>query len=90
MPTAVLGAEAPVAEAFAAGFLPPDIPSLGCVPFGTVLMRMLLPGFNVSVGFFWEFPPLCFVFHLSFCPYLVPRVAEKGKGPSRQRSAMPG
>jgi len=31
--TAVLGAEAPVADAFAAGFLPPVIPSLGCGPF---------------------------------------------------------
>jgi len=51
MPTAVLGAEAPVAEAFAAGFLPPVIPSLGCGPFGTVLVRMLEPVFSVSVGF---------------------------------------
>jgi len=42
--TTVLGAEAPVAEAFAPGFLPPDIPSSGCGPFRTVLVRMLEPG----------------------------------------------
>jgi len=39
VPTAALGADAPVAEAFAAGFLPPVIHSLGYGPFGTVLVR---------------------------------------------------
>jgi len=29
----------------------PVIPSLGCGPFGTVLVRMLKPVFRVSVGF---------------------------------------
>jgi len=42
---------APVAEAFAAGFLQPVIPSLGCGPFRTVLVRMLEPVFDISVGF---------------------------------------
>jgi len=50
VPTAALGAYAPVAEANA-GFLPPVIPSLGCGPFGTVLVRMLEPVFSLSEGF---------------------------------------
>jgi len=49
VPTAVLGAQSPVTEAFAAGFLSPVIPSLVCGPFGTVLVRMLEPVFRVSV-----------------------------------------
>jgi len=60
MPTTVLGAESPVAEALAAGFLPADIPSLGCGPFMSVLVRMLKPVFGISV-FFLEFPSLNFV-----------------------------
>jgi len=51
VPTAALGADAPVAEAFAAGFLPPIIPSLGCGPYGTVLVRMVEPVFSLSDGF---------------------------------------
>jgi len=62
VPTAALGAESPVPEAFAAGFLPPVVPSLGCGPFGTVL-------FSLSEGFS-EFPSLFFVFVLSLMlPY---------------------
>jgi len=49
MPTVILGAEAPVVEAFAAGLLPPNSPNLGCGPFGTVLVRMLEPVFSVIV-----------------------------------------
>jgi len=49
--TAALGADAPVAEAFAAGFLPPVIRSLGCGPFKTVLVRMVEPVFSLSEGF---------------------------------------
>jgi len=51
VPTAALGADAPVAEAFAAGFLPPVIHSLGCGPFKTVLVRMVEPVFSLSEGF---------------------------------------
>jgi len=51
MPTAILGAEAPVVVAFASVFLPPDNLNLGCGPFGTVLVRMLEPVFSVFVGF---------------------------------------
>jgi len=64
--TAVLGAEAPVADAFAAGFLPPVILSLECGPFGTVLVRMLKPVFSVSVGFF-ESSRLCVLFLCILC-----------------------
>jgi len=44
-------ARALVAEAFAAGFLPPVIPSLGCGPFGTVLVWMVEPVFSLFIGF---------------------------------------
>jgi len=49
MPTVILGAEAPVVEAFAAGLLPPNNPNLGCGPFGTVLVRMLEPVLSAIV-----------------------------------------
>jgi len=64
VPTAILGAEAPVADAFSAGFLLPVIPSLGCGPYGTELVRMLEPVFSVSVGFL-RVPVSGFVFALS-------------------------
>jgi len=65
-PTAVLGAEAPVAEAYAAGFLPPDIPSSECGPFGTVLVQMLEPVLNISVGFLRvSVSVVCFPFFFS-------------------------
>jgi len=64
--TAVLGAEAPVAEAFAAGFQPPVIPSLGCGSFGTVLVQMLEPVFSVSVAFLRVPVPV-----FSFCVFFV-------------------
>jgi len=51
LPIATLGADALVTEAFAAGFLPPVIPSLGCGPFGTVLVWMVEPVFSLSMGF---------------------------------------
>jgi len=64
-PTAAFGAEATVAEGFAAGFLPPVIPSLGCGPFGTVLVRMLEPVFRLSVGFL-RIPVSVFCFSIIF------------------------
>jgi len=51
VPIAALDADAPMAEAFVAGFLPPVISSLGCGLFGTVLVRMLEPVFSLSEGF---------------------------------------
>jgi len=51
VPTAAFDADAHVAEAFAAGFLPPIIPSLGCGPFWTVLVWMVEPVFSLSMGF---------------------------------------
>jgi len=51
VPTAAFGADAHVAEAFAAGILPPIIPSLGCGPFWTVLVWKVEPVFIISMGF---------------------------------------
>jgi len=51
VPTAALGPDALVAEAFAAGFLPPVIPNLGCGPFWTVLVWMVEPVFGLYMGF---------------------------------------
>jgi len=51
VPTVVFGADAHVAEAFAVGFLPPIIPSLGCGPFWTVLVWKVEPVFVLSMGF---------------------------------------
>jgi len=43
VPTVAFGADAHVAEAFAVGFLPPIIPSLGCGPFWAVLVWIRAP-----------------------------------------------
>jgi len=51
VPTAAFGGDAHGAEAFAAGFLPPIIPSLGCAPFWTVLVWKVEPVFVLSMGF---------------------------------------
>jgi len=54
-----------VAEAFAAGFLTPVIPSLGCGPFGTALVRMVEPVFSLPEGFL-RVPVSVFCFLVKF------------------------
>jgi len=86
--TIVAGAEAPVADAFAPGFLPPDIISSGCGPFRTVLVRMLEPVFSISVGFL-RVPVYVFCFTLVLLSIIGPTSCGEGER-SAQRSAMPG
>jgi len=69
--------------ALGAGFLPPVIPSLGCDPFGKVLVRIVEPVFSLSVGFL-RVPFSVFRFFVIFVDSIIgPTNCEEGEKSAR-------